>query len=76
MPQAVVRSEPGVLHAKRAVHGLQEEMLELQVHVALRLGARLGIYELQLVSAALDQRGSRLGADAPLVSIAMRNSRS
>jgi hypothetical protein len=64
MAQAILDSRSGVRVTIRAVHWLQEELLEGQTFVPLRFGARLGENQFQLIAFLQDQFGPSFRADA------------
>lgn len=63
MGQAISNCGIRVAPALGAVHWLQEEMAELQMPVALRLGARLRKDQFQFIAGCLHEFGSSLWAD-------------
>ena len=64
MLEAITDSAPSILVALRTIHGLQEEMLKVEILEALRLGARLRKDQLQFVAGAQDEIASSFRADA------------
>src|SRR5947209_1090878 len=62
--QAIAHRQVRVSLALGTVHRLQEEVAEFEPLIALRLRARLGKYQLQLIAGAEQQLGPRFRADA------------
>src|SRR5438128_116669 len=64
MVKTVGRGSRGVLLARGSIHGLQEEMAEIEPDKALRFGTSLRKYQLQLVAAFEHEVAAGLRADA------------
>ena len=64
MLETITDREPSILIALRTVHGLQEEVLKVEVLETFRLGARLREDQLQFVAGTKDKIASGLRADA------------
>ena len=70
MGQTICHGRDCIGGAVRAVHGLQQEVGEIPVFKAVRLGPGLGKHQFQFIAPALHDLGSGLGADAnPIKSV-------